>query len=146
MGLVRAKAIAVIRDGDRIFLGFSNSKKKNEDFYTPLGGGIEHGEKSKDTVIREFDEETGLRIKNPKFLGIIENIFEWEGKPDHEIVLVYEADFADQSCYKNKKVVRYDDYNREKVALWMPIQSFLNKENILYPNGLTELLKDKWGL
>lgn len=144
--LPRAKAVAVIRSGNKVFLGFSNSEKKEKDFYTPLGGGIEPREKSSDTVIREFDEETGLKIKDPRFLGIIENIFEWEGRPDHEIVLVYEADFADKSAYKEESVVRYDDFNRKKIARWMPIESFLIKENVLYPNGLLDLLKKKWEL
>lgn len=138
---VRAKAIALIRNKNKIFVGFSNSKTKKEDFYTLLGGGIEPGEKGAETVIREFQEEAGLGIEKPHFLGLLENIFEWEGRPDHEIVLVYEATFKDKSIYGKKMIVRYDDQNKEKVALWKPIEFFKNPKNKLYPNGLLELIK-----
>jgi len=45
-------------------------------------------------------EEVGAKIKNLTYIGMIENIFEYDGKPGHEIVLVYEADFADSLLYE----------------------------------------------
>lgn len=33
------------------------------------GGRAEHGEKLEETLIREMEEETGIRFKNPKFIG-----------------------------------------------------------------------------
>lgn len=33
------------------------------------GGRPEHGEKIEETLIREMEEETGVKFKNPKFIG-----------------------------------------------------------------------------
>ncbi len=33
------------------------------------GGRTEHGEKMEDTLIREMEEETGIKFGNPKFIG-----------------------------------------------------------------------------
>ncbi len=33
------------------------------------GGAAEHGERPEETLIREMQEETGVRFENPKFIG-----------------------------------------------------------------------------
>ena len=45
-------------------------KKKWGQVYAPPGGKFESGETPLDCVIREFYEETGLKLKNPRLQGI----------------------------------------------------------------------------
>lgn len=49
------------------------------------GGHIEKGETVKQTLIRELEEETGLKIFVGKLVYINENYFEQEGEEVHEI-------------------------------------------------------------
>lgn len=44
--------------------------KKWGQVYAPIGGKMEKGETPTECVIREFKEETGLELKNPKLKGI----------------------------------------------------------------------------
>ncbi len=44
------------------------------DFWSPVGGGIEFGETAQNALIREFEEEAGLRIQVLDFLYVSEFI------------------------------------------------------------------------
>ncbi|PDY45335.1 NUDIX domain-containing protein, partial [Bacillus cereus] len=51
----RAKSFGIVIHHNRLLLQEYNID--NETYYRPLGGSIELGEKSDETVIREFNEE-----------------------------------------------------------------------------------------
>lgn len=51
--------------------------------------GLEFGEMSEAALRREFKEELGFDITPVSLLGVLENHFELEGEPGHEIVHVY---------------------------------------------------------
>lgn len=139
-GKVRAIAICVLRRGGAIFVFEGHDTLKGETFYRPLGGTIEFGEHSSQTVRRELREEIGAEITNLRYLGALENIFIHEGQPGHEIVLVYEADFADAALYDRALVVGYEDDGKPFEALWMPMTDFSDGKYPLYPDGLLEML------
>ncbi|MGE1167155.1 NUDIX domain-containing protein, partial [Peribacillus simplex] len=61
----------------------------NETYYRPLGGSIELGEKSDETVIREFNEELHTEIEIIDYLGCLENIFHLDEEIGHEIIQLY---------------------------------------------------------
>ena len=56
----------VLRKGDQVLL----LQKPRRGWWVPPGGKMEFGESIKDACIREFREETGIHIKNPKIKGI----------------------------------------------------------------------------
>jgi len=70
---------------------------------------------------------------------MIENIFTYDGKPGHEIVLVYEAAFCDLGQYELVATTCRDN-GEEFVAVWKPLDEFREGRAILYPEGLLELL------
>jgi ADP-ribose pyrophosphatase YjhB (NUDIX family) len=72
-------------------------------FHRPLGGHVEFGEYAVDTVDREFGEEIGQRLTSVRLLGVLENIFQWQGATQHEVVFVFRADFADPAAYEIEK-------------------------------------------
>ncbi len=57
--------------------------------YLP-GGHIEFGESGREALAREMKEEAALDVKVGRFLGVVENSFEQNGRPHAEINLVYE--------------------------------------------------------
>lgn len=139
-GKVRAIAICVIRNREAIFVFEGYDSIKQQTFHRPLGGTIEFGEHSSQTVVREMKEEINAEIKNLRYLGALENIFIHEGQTGHEIVLVYEGDFAEQSMYDKVIVMGEEDDGGQFKAVWKPLEDFIAGKAPLYPVGLLELI------
>jgi ADP-ribose pyrophosphatase YjhB (NUDIX family) len=143
---IRVLSLGIFRRGDSIFVAEGYDPTKAETFYRPLGGGVEFGEQASDTLIREMREETGLEVANLRYAGVCENIFTYLGERGHEIVLLYEADFADPAVYENDEVICQEDDGLAFKAVWKPISEFgKDKDGPLYPDGLTELLMNRGG-
>ena len=62
--------------------------KKGGYTYLP-GGHVEFGETSREALVREMQEETGLAATAGDLLGVVESQFEQHGKKHCEISLVY---------------------------------------------------------
>lgn len=107
--------------------------KTNETFYRPIGGGVEFGEYAKDAAIREFEEELNTKVSIGDSVQVFESIFEFDGKPGHEVVFIYEAKFEDAAFYESQDFVGNED-GAEFKALWVDIEEFTSGRKILYPN------------
>ena len=79
-------------------------------FHRPLGGHVECGEYALDTVNREFQEEIGQPLTQVQLAGVLENIFQWDGATQHEIVFIFTAAFADHSAYEIPEQTILDAY------------------------------------
>ncbi len=137
---IRPLAICVFRRGNRIFVFEGYDSVKKQTFYRPLGGRIEFGEPAADTVKRELMEEIGQKVKKLRYLGTLENIFTYEGDPGHEIVLVFDGQFADKSIYKREVVTGYESGNGEFKCMWKSLDFFHKGKAPVYPDGLLDLL------
>ena len=91
MNKIRSLAICVFRNHDRILVAEGYDPVKKQTFYRPLGGGIEFGEYSEQTIHRELREEIGAEVCDLKYLGALENVYVFNGRPGHEIVQVYDG-------------------------------------------------------
>ncbi|HXN01029.1 MAG TPA: NUDIX hydrolase [Candidatus Dormibacteraeota bacterium] len=138
--MIRPIAICVIRRRDEILVFESRDTVKNETFYRPLGGGINFGEHSADTIVREMLEEIGAQISTPRHLGMIESVFVLNGVPRHELVQVYEASLVDKSLYQAASLTVTEDDGTTHPALWKTVSDFRTGAAILYPEGLLALL------
>lgn len=139
---IRPIAICLFRHGDRILVGEDRDPAKDETFYRPLGGGIEFGESSRDAVEREISEEMGLEVDNLRYLFAIENIFTFNGAPGHEIVMVYDGEFADSSVYDKPELECCESNNLSFRAVWKRLDEFGEGKPPLYPSGLLEMLSE----
>jgi 8-oxo-dGTP pyrophosphatase MutT (NUDIX family) len=140
-GKIRPLAICVFRHEDRIFAAEGYDPIKQQKFYRPLGGKIEFGEYGHQTVIRELEEEIHQPVKDLRYLGTLENIFTYNGQTGHEIVLIYDGAFVDESMYTRESVEGWeDDDNLLFVAYWKTLDFFQRGEAPLYPTGLVDLL------
>ncbi len=142
-GRVRAIAIAVITRGERIFVAEGYDPVKGETFYRPLGGTIEFGELGRQTIVRELQEELNAQVTVGRYLGTVENIFTFNGKTGHEIVMVYEAEFDDQSFYQKESLQAVEAGYALFRALWKPLSLFRSGQAPLYPTGLLEMLEER---
>ncbi len=136
---IRPIAICVCRDGDRILAAEFYDSKKDQTFYRPLGGTIEFGEHGEDTVRREFREEIGAHLLEVHYVGMLENIFTYEGQRGHEIVLVYDGRLSDNSLYE-KDFLLGDELGHQFKAVWKRLDEFAPGRPPVYPDGLLALL------
>ena len=65
----------------------------NESHVALVGGRVEIGESSEQTIRREIMEEMGKEIEIIEYLSTIENFFDADDMPYHEIMFVYRVDF-----------------------------------------------------
>ena len=140
MSSIRAKAICMVeRDGKFLLIDGYDSVKKQR-FFVPPGGGVEFGEQSRNTIVREIMEELEQEIINLKLLGVLENIFTQEGIAQHEIVFVWRADFVDENAYALSEMIGHEE-DKTYRAIWIS-QDELKKSDSppLYPDGLAKLL------
>ncbi|HSO12336.1 MAG TPA: NUDIX domain-containing protein [Anaerolineales bacterium] len=139
---IRPLAICVFRNNDRILVAEGYDPVKKQSFYRPLGGGIEFGEYSEQTVHRELMEEIGAEIGELKYLGTLENIFIFNGETGHEIVLVYDGVLNESGLYEQAVIGGKEaDINESFEAVWKNLNEFGEGRSILYPTGLLELLR-----
>ncbi len=138
---IRPLVLCIFRKAQQILVHESYDPIKGERFYRPLGGGIEFGEQSRDTAVREMKEELGAEICNLRYLGTIENIFSYNGNPGHEIVLLYEAGFVDSSIYEQESPPAQEIDGSSIKTVWLDLAGLESDDALpLYPDGLRELL------
>jgi ADP-ribose pyrophosphatase YjhB (NUDIX family) len=141
---VRPIALAVIKrpqdDAILVFEGYDPDK--DETFYRPLGGTIEFGEPSEQTVRRELYEEATLELCDVHYLATIENIFAYRGETGHEIVMVYSVRLAETAtwAYDQDMFQIVEDSGQTFPARWIPLSHFGSGNPPLYPTGLLDLL------
>ena len=127
---IRPIALGLAIKNNKLLVSEGFDKVRNETFYRCLGGGIEFLEKSEEALKREFLEEINVDITVKNFLGISENIFTYQGKKAHELILFYSIEISDENYQEEYKVI--DDHG-ETIAKWIEIDELKNKNKILYP-------------
>ena len=135
---IRPLALAVFRDGPRILVEDNSAQDRRDYFYRPPGGGVEFGERAIDAVRREMREEFGAEIADVRPVGTLENIFDYHGRPGHEIVFVFETRFVDGSYYAAERIIGTEGAGIRIEAIWLDVSEPLDRP--LYPNGLLDLL------
>lgn len=134
---IRPIVLGIAKKDNKILVSEGHDKVKNETFYRSIGGGIEFLENSKDALKREFREELNIDINVGEFLGISENIFTYNGKNAHELILFYNVHIKD-SDYKEKYHIIDDNCKTD--AMWIEVDKFINKELKIYPEQMFKYL------
>ncbi len=139
-GYIRAIAICIFRNGNRILVGDAYDPTKDEVFYRPPGGRIEFGEPSVVALRREMKEELGVEISEPRLLGVLENLFTFDGEPGHEVVFVYDAKLHDTTLYESERWTGTESDGSKFNAIWLDLDSIGPETPPVYPDGLLEML------
>ena len=138
---IRPIAICLFRNGNRILVSEGFDTVKQSYYYRPLGSGIEYGENSKTAVLREIQEELGVEVENVQSLGVIENIFTYEGEEGHEIVFVFDGEFSDKSLYELSEIDCYEQESNVRFkAKWWSLDEIEKNGSRLVPKDLANLL------
>lgn len=135
---IRPIVLGLAKRGNEILVEEGYDGIKDETLYRALGGGIEFGEESAEALVRKFKEELGLDISVKDRVCTIENIFTYEEKKGHEIVMVYEIQLSSEA-YEKDTLARAEE-NIVGRVLWMDKNEFLLGKKRLYPEEIMRYL------
>lgn len=133
---LNVRAAGVIIHNNKVLV----HKNVNSDHYALVGGRIEIGENSVDTIKREIKEELGKEIEITGYISTIENFFEMKGSKYHEIMFVHKVEFVDE---KDKKIeyalenIEGKDYLKYE---WLELDKI--EQYPLWPKAIREILKE----
>jgi 8-oxo-dGTP pyrophosphatase MutT (NUDIX family) len=139
---IRPIAICIFHHQNKILVFEEYDFVKKQTFYRPLGGGIEFGETSEETIRREMMEEMNVEVTDLKYLGTLENIFVFNGKTGHEIVQVYDGQLVDSGMYEQAEMSALETDGNQMRVLWKRLDEF-SPESPLYPDGLLKMLRSR---
>lgn len=134
---VRPVALAVVRRGEDLLVA-EGTEPTGLRFFRPPGGGIEFGERAVAAVRRELREELAVELEEVRLLGVLEDVFDGDGRPCHEIVFVFAAALADPALYQRDDVGVVLDEGSP--VSWRRPADLAHDGVPLYPRGLAELL------
>jgi len=87
--------------------GFIFEKDKNG-FFFPVGGRIKINENSIDAAKREIKEELGIDITDLEYKATIENFYQYENIPFHEINIIHQVKIKDFKCPNGFYAFKYE--------------------------------------
>lgn len=130
------RAACLIKHNNKI-LFHKNTKSSH---YCIIGGRIEIGETSEQTIKREIMEELGKEIEITGYIATIENFFEMKGKKYHEYMFIYQAEFKndkDKQIETNLNNCEGKDYLKYE---WIDIDKI--DEYPIKPQILKDIIKE----
>jgi 8-oxo-dGTP pyrophosphatase MutT (NUDIX family) len=130
------RVAGIIIEDRRVLLGRADW----EDFWYLPGGRVEVRETASDSLARELREELGADAQVGRLVWVLENFFEFDGKPFHEIGLYFLASLpAAAQELRATEFERLDNGTR-LLFRWAPLEE-LSGVRIL-PAFLVQALSD----
>lgn len=106
----------LVKDNQVVVIKYKVGDQRKNGYYDIPGGKIEEGETSEEAAIREFQEETGIEIINPKYIGNL--ICEYPEKIfDLDVYIAYE--------YSGEPIP-----TEENDSFWIDIDKIVKEEKI----------------
>lgn len=150
---IRVVAVGVVRrDADDPERGHAESERDEEllvsrhcdpageFFYRPVGGGVEFGEHSEESLRREFREELGVTLSKVSALGTYEDVFTAEGETHHELWRLYEVEIAEEWPYQEDEFTATEPETGEEIeCVWKPVAALGSEDedgDTFYPEAL----------
>lgn len=137
---IRTIAIGVLIEQDRLLAMRVLDQTGAMCGVRPLGGGIEFGETSAATLMREFREEIGAEIVVGGATVAFESLFTYSGRDYHEIVIARPARFRDAEAPRQEEYEIVEDGGLVFTASWFSLAALRAADPPLFPIGLAAKL------
>ncbi len=137
-GRLNCRAVAIIVHDGKVLL----HKNTADTYYALVGGRVQIGESSDDTVRREIKEEIGKDVEINGYVATVENFFEANGKNYHEIMFVHQAEFVNEKDRKIVETLKNIEGNAEKTIQyeWIDIDKIDSYQ--VRPEVIKKVLKN----
>ena len=130
-----ARAVGVIKNNNQILF----QKRKSDKFWALPGGAIGTLERSKDVVVRELEEEIGIKdVKVIRPLWFVEYFFEFDNLKQHQYIIGYLLDIADDNEIITKDIIEGIEEGKNIIYKWINIKDIKNSN--IKPDYLKEKL------
>ena len=135
---IRVIALAIVRHPKTRCLLVFEGRDSTRDlvYHRPFGGGILFNETAAAAAEREVQEEIGIIVEPMRMLGVAESFFVANGVVSHEIALLVECQFIDETMY-DRTFFRDVEGNGEH-GFWRGLE----EDTPLFPKALKEVLQD----
>ncbi len=134
MGSIRNISVGLPTKDGHVLLPESFDQTRCLRFQRAVGGGIEFGETAVQALRREFREELDVALDEVRLLGVLENLFEYEGQPGHEYVHVFAVRSAELDAVPlDAELVVLDEGGPVR---WVPVDTDVP----VFPDGVLDLL------
>ncbi len=131
--------IAPSTDGLRHLVSVNAPSEENPvGFHRLIGGSVELGETHQEAIVREVDEELGARIVDLRHLGVVENIFRYNGELGHEIVALYSGTLDPAPADEGGTLVESD--GSVVPVVWRPFEDE-GMATPLYPTNANDWIR-----
>lgn len=138
--MLRLKVVCLLKVDDRFLFAIRTNSKSQRQFFVPPGGRIELFEYSWVAVEREMREEVGVELRNPKLLGVLENMFEWREQKWHEVIFVY---LDDRVAPIEIPAMGIETNGEAFPLVWKSMSELIQADLPIFPDGLLDLLVEK---
>ncbi len=129
---IKVKAMCLFECEGRVFVCKGHDAVKDETYFRVIGGSVEFSETAGEAVRREIKEELNCKIKNLKFLTVVESIFTYRGEKGHEAIFLFKGDLSNKDLYKKKAACQIDGEDWIS-AEWADIADIFKGKIKLYP-------------
>lgn len=133
---LNVRAAGVIIHNNKILV----HRNVNSDHYALVGGRVEIGESSANTIKREMKEELGKEVEIEGYISTIENFFEMKGSKYHEILFIHKVEFVNEK----DKEIEYELKNIEGkdylIYEWLDLDKL--EEYPILPKATKDVLKE----
>lgn len=136
--LLNCRAGAIINHNGKILL----HKNTADVYYALVGGRVQIGESSDDTIRREIKEEIGKDVEITGYIATVENFFELKGKKYHEIMFIHQAEFTNNEDKKIVETLQNIEGNIEKHIQYEWIDLDKIEDCPLRPEIIKNVLKE----
>jgi len=113
----------------------------NNGHYALVGGRIEIGESSDETLKRELKEEVGKEIEITEYITTIENFFTMNNIKYHEIMFVHKAEFINEDDKKIETELESIEGKKHLRFEWIDLDNLEGYD--LRPQVIKDMLRNK---
>lgn len=136
-GVFSYRVAGIIIEDGKVLL----QRPLGENYYAVPGGHVSFNESAAEAVVREFEEETSLRVKVDRLILVGENFFPWGEKKCHQVGFYYLL--KSQEKIEIKNFLATDELEREPIKLeflWVDIENLKREE--VYPPQVVDVIKN----
>lgn len=132
-----ARAVGVLKKNNKILF----QKRANDEFWALPGGGIEVMERARDVIVRELEEEIGLKdviVKKP--LWFVEYFFNFDNTNWHQYIIGYLLEVENDCEILDKEEFPGIEEGKNIIYKWIDLDDIKNAP--IKPEYLKEKLLD----
>lgn len=122
----RYRATAIIIEEGCVLMAYDDRR----DYYYSVGGGVHMGEASRDAVIREVKEETGIEYEVERFAFVNESMYHGEDNLAGRECQVIEFYYLMKPQGRKFAVNQHSGGAAEECLKWLPLEEVWNNPKV----------------